>query len=417
MTTLLNNIDKELLKNCCKIQSSYVEDTEINDFVKSYITSLNLEYSEDNFGNIYVTKGNGENGYKCIVSHTDTVHSIKQDRDVFEHNGFLYAMCLNTTTNIISQCGVGGDDKVGVYMCLKALTDFDNIKVVFFRFEESGRKGSRACDIDFFKDCNLIAQPDRKGNTDFIRTSAGVEMCSDEFVQECEKHFSKFSYKAERGIATDVDVLKERGVDCCCFNISCGYYHPHTDTEVICLEDVEVCYQIISDIFNNMGDTKWEHTYTPTKSVYGTYTGYSGKSYSFSNTIGKTLLDEELENSLFLTKYNPAESKYNDLVESGYEKFWANFNYDYLFYYIGDNVIKVNEDVVYLHEEDIFYDINENSYIITTDEVDKLYKEMVIVDNNVEFVYSHYYSAWLLKENSVWNEKEGCYKPRVFNIE
>ena len=32
---------------------------------------------------------------------------------------------------------------------------------------------------------------------------------------------------------TDVEQLVDNGLDVCCFNMSSGYYNPHTDTEVV----------------------------------------------------------------------------------------------------------------------------------------------------------------------------------------
>jgi hypothetical protein len=60
-----------------------------------------------------------------------------------------------------------------------------------------------------------------------------------------------YNYKECVGIATDAGCLSKRNVGIACFNISCGYYNPHTSTEYVSIKDVTNCYNVICDIISN----------------------------------------------------------------------------------------------------------------------------------------------------------------------
>ena len=67
------------------------------------------------------------------------------------------------------------------------MREFDNIKSVFFRFEETGMNGSSNANMDFFEDCNFVVQCDRKGSTDFITHTNGIKTASTEFLMGCKE--------------------------------------------------------------------------------------------------------------------------------------------------------------------------------------------------------------------------------------
>jgi hypothetical protein len=142
-------------------------------------------------------------------------------------------------------------DLVGVFMCLQLLEDYNFIKVAFFVSEEVGCVGSRACDLSFFNDCMFIGQADRKGNADFINYSNGVQLFGEEFSTFVSPVLKDYNYKECAGIATDAGALSSRNVGIACFNISCGYYNPHTSSEYVSIKDVLNCYNVICDIISN----------------------------------------------------------------------------------------------------------------------------------------------------------------------
>lgn len=160
-------------------------------------------------------------------------------------------------------------DLVGVFMCLQLLEDYNFIKVVFFVAEEVGCIGSSACDLSYFDDCMFIGQADRKNNSDFINYSNGVQLFGEEFSTFVAPVLKDYNYKECTGIATDAGCLSKRNVGIACFNISCGYYNPHTSTEYVSIKDVTTCYNVICDIISN-SDKRF--LYTRPAVTYGSKT-------------------------------------------------------------------------------------------------------------------------------------------------
>ena len=226
------------------------EQEQIVPTLNAYLDALNLrmkgklKIENDTHGNIYVTKGKA-NLYPCIVSHLDQVHKYAQNKTIFQNGDYLLAF------DGPRQVGTGGDDLVGVFMCLQLLEDYNFIKVVFFVAEEVGCIGSSACDLSYFDDCMFIGQADRKNNSDFINYSNGVQLFGEEFSTFVAPVLKDYNYKECVGIATDAGCLSKRNVGIACFNISCGYYNPHTSTEYVSIKDVTNCYNVICDIISN----------------------------------------------------------------------------------------------------------------------------------------------------------------------
>ena len=54
---------------------------------------------------------------------------------------------------------------------------------------------------------------------------------------------------------TDVQELKERGLQVSCINLSCGYYEPHTDHEFTIKKDLMNCLSLVEHIIENCTDT------------------------------------------------------------------------------------------------------------------------------------------------------------------
>lgn len=207
-------------------------------------------------GNLYVTKGKARR-YPAVVAHMDTVHPIVEDLSLIQSGNLITGFNRVTMT----QTGIGGDDKVGIYIALQCLTVFKKIKVAFFRDEESGCKGSAVADLPFFNNCNFILQCDRMNNHDFITVGAGVELSSKKFQNTIRAMIGRKKYRFSKGSLTDVVMLKTLGIGCCVANISCGYYRPHTIEEYVDIVDVENCLQLVTSLIQKYGNTYFPHEY------------------------------------------------------------------------------------------------------------------------------------------------------------
>ena len=290
---------KQLLLKVLNVQSESYDTTEMEKFIINDVESLGLEVVYDN-GNMYVTKGTGP--YPCIVSHTDTVHKIIPQEDYTIIANDEFAIGFNKAK--MEPTGCGGDDKVGIYICLQLLRDMDNIKVAFFRDEEVGCNGSYDANVNFFNDVRFVLQCDRRGNSDFVNEIYGVQLQSNRFKKQSAKIIRKYGYKPASGMLTDVYALAQIGVNVSVANMSCGYYNPHSDDETICFADVSNCLAMCYDLMIQMTDVyaiKREKVYAkpysyskPYKSYGGAWTDYDGwDNYYAPATKAAPSLDED----------------------------------------------------------------------------------------------------------------------------
>ena len=159
------------LKEILSIQSASYEQWRMFAYIIRQLKAMpNVDYYVAD-SNIYVTKGIADD-YPCMVAHMDTVHDIVEDLHVVDFNGNLTG--FNRVA--MEQTGIGGDDKVGIYITLQCLEEFDVFKCAFFRDEEVGCQGSYDAHMHFFRDCRFVLQCDRRGNSDIITSAGGTEL-------------------------------------------------------------------------------------------------------------------------------------------------------------------------------------------------------------------------------------------------
>lgn len=246
------------LKKLYSIHSKSGKEGNMRKYIMKYCRQIeNTKVVSDNVGNVYVTKGTSDI-YPCIASHIDQVQTRHaNDFQVYDAGDVLFGYSKSQR----EQQGLGADDKNGIWIALKCLRKYDNIKCVFFVGEEIGCVGSSACDISFFDDCRFVLQCDRRGNDDFITNIGCQQLCSEQFVKDAQ--IDLFGYHEEHGMMTDVETLRSRGVTCSCCNMSCGYYNPHTDEEITNVDDLINCLALVEHIIENcVGDYTYQCEYT-----------------------------------------------------------------------------------------------------------------------------------------------------------
>ena len=219
----------------------------------------------DDTGNLYLTKGNS-NVYPCLVAHLDSVHPI-QEYDVVEEYQFNAQdekkLSLVAYDKQNKRCGIGGDDKAGVFICLELMKKFDNIKVFLPVAEEIGCQGTRRANKSFFKDVGYAIQFDSTENDTMSKSLMGVPLYKEnsEFISKCERII------LEHGIDkwlhhpyTDTMVLKER-FNFSCLNFAAGYYGWHSDHEYVVVEDVKNAINLGEKVINSLGYKKYKFKY------------------------------------------------------------------------------------------------------------------------------------------------------------
>lgn len=243
-------IDWRLLKKLYSIHSPSGKEDKMIAFLVSYLKSLpGVKLGKDSYGNLYAWKGESET-YPCIVAHLDQVQrNHPRDFRAIETRDIIFGYSAKEH----SICGLGADDKNGITICFEAIKKYDCMKVVFFREEETGCRGSQNCMMSFFEDCRYVIQCDRRGNSDLITNIGCSDLCSEKFIQDIDPE--KWGYKEETGMMTDVEVLKERGLSVSAINMSCGYYNPHTDEEITVKRDLEKCWHLVQHIIEDCTET------------------------------------------------------------------------------------------------------------------------------------------------------------------
>ena len=237
-----------LLKQLYQINSKSGQEAEIKRLVLDQLEGLPLTVVEDDFGNVFITKGQAEK-YPCVAAHLDEVHQPCV-RHLQEADGMIFA-----NDEKAERVGIGADDKNGVWIALRLLHEVETLKVAFFVQEEkdgelSGCRGSRACDLSWFNDVRYILQCDRKGNSDIITYSekADVRLCEDDFIPAEIRNL--YGYAPVPGGKTDVVALKQRGLKIPCCNLSCGYQNAHKPEEYTVVKDLLNAYHFVHHILN-----------------------------------------------------------------------------------------------------------------------------------------------------------------------
>lgn len=216
--------DYKLLKSLYEVHSPSRGEKTMRKQLRKLCEERGAKVEQDNLGNLFVTKGNARS-YPCICAHMDQVqNNHSKDFTVLKIGDTIFAYSPKSK----AQQGLGADDKNGLWIALELLQKLRVLKCAFFVGEELGCVGSNACSLDFFKDVRYCIQPDRRNGGDLI-TSISGSLCSDEFKDALD--YERFGYRPCEGLSTDVGTLAHRGVGVSCINISCGYYHPHTDQE------------------------------------------------------------------------------------------------------------------------------------------------------------------------------------------
>ncbi len=236
-----------------EVQTVSRDDKFMRAYLYNEIATIPGAHLIDDGNNIYVTKGVAP--YPCMVAHIDTVHRIQTNLTAITFNGRITGMNMDTMT----QAGIGGDDKVGIYVALQMLREYDNIKCFFPKDEEIGCVGSSTANAEFFNDVTIALQCDRKGNKDFITEASGVELSSKAFQADVLPILMGYGYKFEHGMMTDVMELKQNGINVSMANISCGYYNPHCSNEFVDIADVVRVTAMVSEIIKTLGNTFYPH--------------------------------------------------------------------------------------------------------------------------------------------------------------
>ena len=241
--------DAEAFIELLSIQAVARNQVDVAEYVKKKLFELQknvfLTYTEDQTGNILVTKGESE-CYICLTCHLDTVYVIKKNFQIIVDQTKYSAKAGNEKN------GVGGDDKCGIFAILQLLQSSTMpFKAVFFVDEKQNRTGANKIDISFFNDVGFLIAIDRQGKSDMVTTLNFKDITINDNIRDYLMPIArKYGYMETGGKMSNVFTiqsrLKKKAVSA--INISCGFFNPISNDEFIEQTALENCIKFISEL-------------------------------------------------------------------------------------------------------------------------------------------------------------------------
>jgi len=258
--------DLELLKEVLSVPTKTYKEDLMVEYLVNWLTENNIEYYVDEYKNVYATKQESilippDFYFPCVISHTDTVHNIDTiniREEILENAQKQLKLSYKAYNNNGAPTGIGGDDKCGVFACLKLLKELPYLKAAFFVSEETGCHGSKMANETFFANVGYGIQFDAPenwmitekcfGQTLFERNSEFFEKCDVILTEGMDKNSMQYMVHPY----TDVYALRSK-FDFSCINISIGYYNYHTPNEYVVVEDVLNGIEMGRKMINSLG--------------------------------------------------------------------------------------------------------------------------------------------------------------------
>lgn len=275
----LGYLDKEFVYECMSVPTYSKKEYRMVAFIILWARRNKITYEFDNFGNIYLTKGELSEGefYPCVTSHLDTV----QDKQT----PYIYAGVpldlktertkdgthkVSVDSNGGTAIGIGADDKSGICICLSMFDHIEKLKACFFLDEEEGCNGSDVLNVEWFQNVGYVIGFD---SPDLYRAAwacSGTQLFSYNFYENYMKEVCD-AWGLVKGCFfsepyTDVKNIRQK-TDIICMNFGNGGYLAHTTSEYIVIEDMDHACGMGIALIDSIGCT--EHK-LKSRNIYGT---------------------------------------------------------------------------------------------------------------------------------------------------
>jgi tripeptide aminopeptidase len=281
---MMRNDERKRLIDILSIQSKSYQTSRIRAYMRQALIDAGAEVTVID-KQLHAWKGHPEESpVPCYVAHADTVHSILPDDEwdlrMYTKNGDLRYIGWNPKAK--RQVGVGGDDKVGLWVCLEAMHAFDHVGCIITIDEEVGCKGARMLRPEHTQHAAILIEADRRGNDDAVRASWGSgTLSSTDWQKHVERIVLSHGYDwTDHGAPTDVvamvgSQLTEVGA----VNLSAGYHFPHGNMEYVSEWDAENCLSLALSLGEVSRGTRWLHVSEKKTYNYSSYSHTAAKRY------------------------------------------------------------------------------------------------------------------------------------------
>ena len=261
-TMSLTHLDKDFVYELMRIPTLSEHEYRLVTFIVLWARRNNIAYEFDTYGNVYLTKGEVGDGeyYPCMTAHLDSVQT--------KHK--LYAQAgqnLDVLTRIVNKkheiyvdgMGIGGDDKAGVLIGLSMFSHVDKLKACFFLEEETGCRGSKNLNKEWFNNVGYVLGYDSPDLNRAAYACSGTKLFSAQFFKEhmqeiCKKHgltdFRSEPFTDVKEIRTQTNII--------CMNFGSGYYNCHMSNEYCVIEDMDTACRMGHELIEHLGLKRYE---------------------------------------------------------------------------------------------------------------------------------------------------------------
>lgn len=258
----LTHLNEDFVYELMSIPTMSSHEYRLVTFIVLWARRNNIDYEFDNYGNLYLTKGELSEGeyYPCLTAHLDSVQS--------KHKLYIQAgQALDVKTRVVMNkheiyvdgMGIGGDDKAGVLIALSMFSHVEKMKACFFLEEEIGCKGSENLNEEWFNNVGYVIGYDSPDLNRAAWACSGTKLFDANFfkthIQEiCKKH-GLTNFKSEP--YTDVKSIRKK-TDIICMNFGSGYYNCHSANEYCVIEDMDTACRMGHAIIDHLGMKRYE---------------------------------------------------------------------------------------------------------------------------------------------------------------
>ena len=204
--------------------------------LKNRLDKIWMDEAGNVLGELRIPGGHGDAPVLLLSAHMDVKDSSGEGKAILREE------------NLLRREGgiLGADDRAGIAAIINTIDMVKqykiacNLKVAFTVREETHKEGAKQINESFFEGITFAVSLDRRGETDIVVRSDGIEYCPETeagFITEISKKLwnnNDFHYKPVAGSSSDLAVWSQLGIPS--VNLSVGYSDEHTETESLNLD-------------------------------------------------------------------------------------------------------------------------------------------------------------------------------------
>jgi hypothetical protein len=251
-----------------------------------------FDYLIDRLSKYYAFCLYKKDDYLCYMSNSNTILQAHIDTVSKEPPVFITVNknILCSPNNVL-----GGDDRAGIYIILKAVERCYNSRIplpnlLFTNHEECGGSGmtefTKRITGKNLRHIDLMVSLDRKGCGEYV---VYTESC-----KEVADYIESFGYIEEYGTFSDCEIFSTN-YSIPSVNLSVGYHHAHTKQETLHFDETLMTLERVISIIKS--PIKKRYKVTPKKLTYWGYSKIESSNYAnYPAYEGYKMYDKDILN-------------------------------------------------------------------------------------------------------------------------